>query len=108
MKAKPLTLEENKRLAKKVLDPIVAAVDVAVREFDLARLKATLKRMRGHRSTAEAFPFPETQRKADTLAVQNEFFAAVVGLVEKRKAIMKDAMKSRETPGAAVMRALGM
>lgn len=90
-----LTKEENQELADNVLRPIMQIVAENIHKFDVDRMKESYKNMKSHTGTARAFPFPETQDKADAMDEINNVFAAIILLFELRK-VQMEGVSERE------------
>ena len=108
--AKPLTREENQELAEMILKPVLLYIDLASERFPEERLKATLEKMHDHNSTLAAWPFPETMDKSDEMADSTAVFEKIVELISLRKTQLAERKKrsGRTSPGADVLKALGM
>lgn len=78
--------EMNQKIADDVLLPIVEVVDNARLglALDTEKMRESLKDMEAHASTNRAFPFPETQDKANLTELQNKFYEKVIELIELR------------------------
>lgn len=111
-KIKKLTKEENEILVIH-LAQILKHVDIINVQFDLKRIKETLKEMWDHSSTMEAMSIIGGEKgidKADIIKLQTEVFEKVVGLIETRKKTNEEAKKieGRASKRNDVLKQLGL
>lgn len=76
--------EENQVFADDIVKPIMDIIDNARHSMDLEKIKGTLKQMADNQSTARAWPFPESQKKADELGETTRLMDLIVQLIEAR------------------------
>jgi len=103
------SLEENTLFANDIIGPIMDIINVNMDQFDLDKLRGTLKKMNDHVGTIKAFPFQETMDKADIMRIQNDIFEKIIELIElriKQRAVVFDQIKP--TAGDQILRHLGM
>jgi hypothetical protein len=103
--------DEYKELAESVaadLLPIMIQFDMLNLKYKLDDLKQILGKMRHHHSMLDAWPFPETMRKAEVMKAQTDTFEAFVILLEVRQKQLAIQREPDLTPGQEVLRAMGL
>ena len=103
--------DELKELAQSIANdilPILLQIDMLCIKYKVDDLKKILQDMRNNVSLLAALPFPETMRKAETLGAQTQTFAAFVQLIEIRRSQLETQRKPDTTPGAEILKAIGL
>lgn len=103
--------DEKKDLVKNIAEdilPLMLQIDMLCIKYKVDDLKEILEKMRDDVSTLEAWPFPETLRKAEIMGAQTETFAAFVKLIETRQSQLETQRKPDTTPGAEILKAMGL
>jgi hypothetical protein len=98
---------ENQEIASDML-PILLSLDVFSARHDIDNLKRLVGKMSQDVGFLEAWPFPETMRKAEIMKAQVETFRQFVSLLEARREQFKIQNKEDETPGNGVLKHMGL
>lgn len=104
-----MTLEENTELSEKILLPIIKVIDKASVEYDVDRMKETLKEMESQTGYVGAWPMEETMDKADNMKLVNAMYSHIVDMIEiriKQKKLV--SFQHKTTAGNEVLRQLGL
>jgi len=101
-------LHKNEQIAAFV-HPIMIAIDFIINDdkFNLEDMEDAIHDMREHNGFLEAWPFPETMRKADEQKATLNTFEAIIDLLKARMKQVEEAKKPDITLGAEVLRQLG-
>ena len=110
MSKEKMTLEENTVFADLILKPILIHIDMAIKcPYDSERLRLTLDSMKSRVGTLAALPFPETIDKAQSTTAMNEIYEKIIELIELRGKQMEMLIsQAEETPGASILKQIGM
>ncbi len=103
-----MSKEENQVFADEILMPLLMMIDAAIKKYDIEKLKESLKAMYDQTSTLAAWPFPETMDKSKKMNASNELFESIIDIMEVRKKQIEIQKQPNETPGADILKHLGL
>jgi hypothetical protein len=87
--------------------PVLFYIDSLNDQFRIEDLNEITLRLRDDCSFLDAWPFPETMRKAEVMNGRTKTFVALVKLMEARKEQLEIDKKPDTTPGQDVLQTLG-
>lgn len=88
--------------------PVLFYIDSLNEQFRVENLKEIILKMDNDCSFLEAWPFPETLRKAEVMNGRTKTFTALVKLMEARKEQLEIDKKPDSTIGQDVLKAIGL